>query len=76
MNKWEMESKVASGFDGILTQGQQEVIDYVEQLQQKVNQLETTCNNLIDYLDKNKLVLQNPNILDFYMEMKELIGGK
>lgn len=44
--------------------------------QNYINQLETICNNFMDYLDKNKLVLQNPNILDFYWEMKELARGK
>lgn len=48
----------------------------VEKLLDYINQLEIICNNFMDYLDKNKLVLQNPNILDFYWEMKQLARGK
>lgn len=48
--------------------------EFVEFAKEK-KQLETICNNLMDYLDNNKLVLQNPNILDFYIEMKELGDG-
>ena len=46
MDKWEIESKISSNFDGMLTQGQQEVLDYIEQLKQKVNQLETDNKRL------------------------------
>lgn len=31
-------------------------------------------NELKKYIDKNKLILNNPNILDFYMKIHELEG--
>lgn len=35
--------------------------------------IKKTTNELLAYLDKNKLVLINPNILDFYINIKEIL---
>jgi hypothetical protein len=40
MNKWEIESKITSNFDGMLTQGQQEVLDYIEELEKENKQFQ------------------------------------
>lgn len=31
-------------------------------------------NELRKYIEKNKLVLQNPQILDFFIKMQEIVG--
>ncbi len=59
MDKWEIESKIASNFDGMLTQGQQEVLDYIEQLKQKVNQLETNRDESIELVNKIKPIYKS-----------------
>ena len=41
-----------------------------EQLQQK----EDVIKQLLTYLDKNKLTLNNPNILDFYINVKKILN--
>lgn len=45
-------------------------------LYELVKQLQNNWNELKKYIDKNKLVLQNPQILDFYLKMQELEQGK
>ena len=41
------------------------LLDYITKLQNNWNELKK-------YIDENKLVLQNPQILDFYLKMQEL----
>lgn len=60
MNKWEIENKITSDFSGMLTQGQQEVLDYVEQLKQKINQLEKEVERL---KEREKLVTEHYNVM-------------
>lgn len=44
--------------------------------EEEYKKLEDNWNELKKYIDKNKLILNNPNILDFYMKMQELEKGK
>lgn len=39
---------------------------------QKLNKSKSIVDNFINYLDKNKLVLNNPALLDFYQAIKEV----
>ena len=78
MNKWEIESKITSNFDGMLTQGQQEVVDYIEKLQQKVNQLETNRDEAIELNKKiNNLVAfgdSENKLPDLVWELSSILG--
>lgn len=38
---------------------------------QKLNKYKSIVDNFINYLDKNRLVLNNPALLDFYQAIKE-----
>ena len=38
--------------------------------------IKKTTNELLAYLDKNKLVLNNPNILEFYINVKKILDNK
>lgn len=52
-----------------------ELIDYITNLEkenQKLNKYKSIVDNLINYLDKNRLVLNNPALLDFYQAIKEV----
>lgn len=42
----------------------------------QLKEIKKTTNELLSYLDKNKLVLNNPNILDFYIHIKEILDNK
>ena len=58
------------------------VLDEIENLQKENNQLKDRINKLNTnwkefekYLDNNKLVLNNSNILQFYLIQKDLLKG-
>ena len=40
----------------------------------KLQQKEDAIKQLLTYLDKNKLTLNNPNILDFYINVKKILN--
>ena len=44
-----------------------------KQLKEQLKVIKKTTNELLTYLDKNKLVLNNPNISDFYINIKEIL---
>ena len=52
----------------------QEHIDKERELQNQLQQKEEVIKLLLTYLDKNKLTLNNPNILDFYINIKEILN--
>ena len=45
-----------------------------QKLKEQLNVIKKTTNELLTYLDKNKLVLNNPNILDFYINVKKILN--
>ena len=45
-----------------------------QQLKEQLKIIKKTTNELLTYLDKNKLVLNNQNILDFYINIKEILN--
>lgn len=54
-------------------QGYIRLDDENKQLKEQLKVIKKTTNELLTYLDKNKLVLNNPNILDFYINIKEIL---
>ena len=42
----------------------------------KLDEKEVIIKELLNYLDKNKLVLNNPNILEFYINVKKILDNK
>ena len=44
-----------------------------QQLKQQLKKLKKITKQFLIYLDKNKSVLNNPNILDFYINIKEIL---
>ena len=49
------------------------IIKENQQLKEQLKMIKKTTNELLTYLDKNKSVLNNPNILDFYINIKEIL---
>lgn len=47
-----------------------------QQLKEQLKIIKKTTTELLNYLDKNKLVLNNPNILDFYINVKKILDNK
>lgn len=45
-----------------------------QKLKEQLKMIKKTTNELLTYLDKNKLVLNNPNISDFYINIKEILN--
>ena len=45
-----------------------------QQLKEQLKIIKKTTNELLTYLDENKLILNNPNILDFYINIKEILN--
>lgn len=47
-------------------------IDYVESLQQKNQQQKGAIDMFLDKVDKNKMLLNNPDLLDLYLKITEV----
>ena len=47
---------------------------YINNLEYELQQKEDVIKQLLTYLDKNKLTLNNPNILDFYINVKKILN--
>lgn len=45
-----------------------------KKLKEQLKIIKKTTNELLTYLDENKLILNNPNILDFYINIKEILN--
>ena len=45
-----------------------------QQLKEQLKKLKKITKQFLIYLDKNKSVLNNPNILDFYINIKEILN--
>lgn len=49
-----------------------EVIKYIEDLEQQVEKQKEVINNFLDIVDKSKMLLNNPDLLDLYLKIKEV----
>lgn len=49
-----------------------EIVKYIEDLEQQVEKQQEVINNFLDIVDKSKMLLNNPDLLDLYLKMKEV----
>lgn len=49
-----------------------EIVKYIEDLEQQVEKQEEVINNFLDIIDKSKMLLNNPDLLDLYLKIKEV----
>lgn len=49
-----------------------EIVKYIEDLEQQVEKQEEVINNFLDIVDKSKMLLNNPDLLDLYLKIKEV----
>lgn len=45
---------------------------FIETLEQQVEKQEEVINNFLDIVDKSKMLLNNPDLLDLYLKIKEV----
>lgn len=45
---------------------------YIEHLEQQVEKQKEVINNFLDIVDKSKMLLNNPDLLDLYLKIKEV----
>lgn len=50
----------------------QTIIKDYEQLQQENERQKEVINNFLDIVDKSKMLLNNPDLLDLYLKIKEV----
>lgn len=49
-----------------------EIVKYIEDLEQQVAKQEKAINKFLDIVDKSKMLLNNPDLLDLYLKIKEV----
>ena len=49
-----------------------EIFKYIEDLEQQVEKQKEVINNFLDIIDKSKMLLNNPDLLDLYLKIKEV----
>lgn len=49
-----------------------EIVKYIKDLEQQVEKQEEVINNFLDIVDKSKMLLNNPDLLDLYLKIKEV----
>lgn len=49
-----------------------EIVKYIKDLEQQVEKQEEVINNFLDIIDKSKMLLNNPDLLDLYLKIKEV----
>ena len=62
------------GLDYQITDFMRSLEEENQKLKEKLQQKEDVIKQLLTYLDKNKLTLNNPNILDFYINVKKILN--
>lgn len=48
------------------------LLEYVEQLEQQVKKQKEVIDMFLEKVDKNKKILNNPELLDLYLKIKEV----
>ncbi len=48
------------------------LVDYIKSLQQENKQLKDAIDMFLYKVDKNKMLLKNPDLLDLYLKIKEV----
>lgn len=66
--------KLCGGFfDYIIEPDESRIlIDYINKLEKENKKCKKLMNTFLDKVDKNKMLLNNPDILDVYLEIKEV----
>lgn len=49
-----------------------EIVKYIEDLEQQNKKQKEVINNFLDIVDKSKMLLNNPDLLDLYLKIKEV----
>ena len=49
-----------------------EIVKYIEDLEQQVAKQEEAINKFLDIVHKSKMLLNNPDLLDLYLKIKEV----
>ena len=49
-----------------------EIVKYIEDLEQQVAKQKEGINKFLDIVDKSKMLLNNPDLLDLYLKIKEV----
>ena len=49
-----------------------EIVKYIEDLEQQVAKQKEAINKFLDIVDKSKMLLNNPDLLDLYLKIKEV----
>lgn len=49
-----------------------EIVKYIEDLEQQCKKQKEVINNFLDIVDKSKMLLNNPDLLDLYLKIKEV----
>ncbi len=49
-----------------------EIVKYIKDLEQQVEKQKEVINNFLDIVDKSKMLLNNPDLLDLYLKIKEV----
>lgn len=49
-----------------------EIVKYIEDLEQQVEKQKEVINIFLDIVDKSKMLLNNPDLLDLYLKIKEV----
>ena len=49
-----------------------EIVKYIEDLEQQVEKQKEVINKFLDIVDKSKMLLNNPDLLDLYLKIKEV----
>lgn len=49
-----------------------EIVKYIEDLEQQVAKQEEAINKFLDIVDKSKMLLNNPDLLDLYLKIKKV----
>lgn len=65
----ELFSIVNEGYSSIQ---EREIRDYITNLQQENKQLKEVIDMFLNKVDKNKMLLNNPDLLDLYLKIKEV----
>lgn len=49
-----------------------EILDYISELEQQVKKQKEVIDMFLEKVDKNKKLLNNPELLDLYLKIKEV----
>lgn len=88
MNKEELELYVKKAYENVfkkLAENPEEMLNLIDlqekynnllkekiELKKKIEKQKEAINNFLDIIDKSKMLLNNPDLLDLYLKIKEV----